>query len=215
MENLPISKEHPAFGSNQAAYTFLDGSGETPSLILVEAPNHWAVFLMEKMLEEDRKVNPTCRSMLVVRDFRNVGLHSKLVKELSWPDFLVEKVEPARILESPVTVKAFLHSLTEAEREDVNRRMKKMVALDRQKPPETPAAPKALQAPTHLRALPKPSPGPSVAHQSKLDRLESALSGLGFKKKQISTWTKNLRPENLDAPVQDLLKNGIAELTAA
>ena len=215
MENLPISQDHPAFGSNHAAYVFLDGSGDEPRLLLVEAPNHWAVFLMEKILEKDRKVNPTCRSMVVARDSRNVGLHSKLVTELSYPDFLVEKVEPCRILESPVTVKAFLHSLSKEEREDVNRRMKKMVALERRGPSAAPEAPKALPAPSNLRLLPAASPDPSVAHQNKKDRLESALSGLGFKKRQISAWMKNLRPENLDTPVEILLKNGITELTAA
>lgn len=192
-----LTKSHPSFGHSFVAFLFKEGE----KLILVEAKNSWAVQVIERILLQDKAVSPTCHVLLVFRDSENIGIRSESVQEVKYVDFMIDHVEPSRIMTDAAMAYSFRCSLSDVECKRAAERLAQDLEGNRTQ---------EFDMETE-----GPNPSPSSSVENKLVRLEGGLVGLGFKKSQISTWVKNSKSKVESAPVEELIRIAISDLTSA
>jgi hypothetical protein len=196
MEAPPLlTREHPSFGFDKVAFLF----NENGKLILVEAENSWAVQVIERILLQDKTVSPTCRVLAVFRNVTNIGLRTDDdIESINYVDFMIDKVEPSRILADSAMSYSFRCSLSDAECKKASQKLAK-----------------ELEGKPRAGELDMKTEGPNPSSKNKLIRLEGGLLGLGFKKSQISAWMKDSKSKVETHTVEELIRSAISEMTSA
>lgn len=204
-----IDRDHPSFGTAKAAFMFALTDPRTGALnrfILVEANNAWAVQTIERILLADQKASDNCRCLGVYRNPTSVGTRDDMLEEVSFVDFMLDIVDPARLLGSPLVSTGFNRALTAEEREyakgkiDAEARMAQSVR----------AVPVAVAKPVAPKPVPKAAPKPAVD----AEQLVSALCGLGFKKPAVVKFVDSARDRLATDTIAALIKDGCKALAA-
>jgi len=199
-----LQPSHPSYGCTQAWFVFgvLNPAGDITRVLIVEAKNIWAVQTLERVSNKDNRVNDHCELMTVGRQCASLGTRSDRAVEVSYVDFLIDIVEPHRLVEDHYIATTFDRSLTDADRAYA---AKKLEALEKQSrvPEQVPeqSIPDLTEA--ELEALydedakqqAEQSAAPvmnkflsdhySIQTSSTHHRVTAALLDLGFKKQQI------------------------------
>lgn len=204
-----LDKSHPSFGCKKAMFQFAltAADGRVARFLLVEANNPAAVICIERILMMDGgRVSDNCRVICVFRDCRNVGTRDDLMNEVPYVDFMQDIVNPDFILNDSITSSAFSQSLSPEEREYVNRKEAEIG-----------------QATTVQEAeVPLPEPPVKVSKKERkevntpehVQKLESSLCGMGFRKGDVRKFLDGLDTATLQKPLPDLVRQGIMQLTA-
>lgn len=197
----PLDKSHPSFGCKKAVFQFAltAADGRVVRFLLVEANNPSAVICIERILMMDEgRVSDNCRVICVFRDCRNVGTRDDLMNEVPYVDFMQDIVRPEFILNDSATSAAFTQSLTPEEREYVNRKEVELAQVQ-----SSPVAAKAAKKERAEESSPE-----------SLQKLESSLCGMGFRKGEVRKFLDGLDVQALRKPLPDLVRLGIMQLTA-
>jgi hypothetical protein len=200
-----VDQTHPSFGCQQAWFTVAvckPGSpGAITRLLLVEARNEWAVATIERVAASDGgRVSPNSFIVAVHRNCSDVAMRSALVDEIDYVDFMLDLVEPGRILQDAVTATAFRSSL---DGEDLTRARMKLknyapAPVMKEDPPVLPVPVKTWK-----------DPGPAA------DRLASGLISLGFKATQVKKLVESLGDRPANEPIESLMREAISRLRDA
>ncbi len=118
METSLLDKKHPSFGIDQAWFQFaiLSEDGSIRKLMLVEAQRVAAVATLEYILSKDGWVSSRCQVVAVFRQCPGIGMRSDIIDELSYVDFMLDIVDPDRLMADAVVSTYFVSSLTNDER---------------------------------------------------------------------------------------------------
>ena len=178
-------------------------------MILVEAKGPWAVQTMERLLQKDGAVSDTCFSLLVHRECPSIGIRAEIVEEVSYVDFMLDVVEPGRLLEDSIVSVSLRNSLTAEERAHASRKLENPAPVPArvQNPVPVPA-----QAPV-LRVV-KNSMSPPMEETPTYAKLTGGLIHLGFKKADVKKFIDSLGPRLHSEKIEDLIRLGIKELAA-
>lgn len=120
--NSILSDRHPSFKCAKATFVFANiitgPFGGINDLIVVEAPNNWAVQAIEAVLSlNQQKVNPTCEILMVHTDFDRISVRYNKINEMSYLEFMTEIVD-LDFLNHESVLYAFEQSITEDELEE-------------------------------------------------------------------------------------------------
>lgn len=228
-----LQPSHPSYGCDQAWFVFgvVNSRGDITRVLIVEAKNTWAVQTLERVSNKDNKVNDYCELMTVGRKCSSLGTRSDRAVEVSYVDFILDIVEPNRLLEDYYVSTTFSRSLSDTEREYA---AKKLEALESQSQPDEP---NRSQSPyrDNSRSLLEMPDAPVVNSRSLLEmpdapvaasspvpvqpgsiaikyRAMAALLDLGFKKAQVN---KVLDEIEANGTVEDTIKSALQRLCAA
>lgn len=202
-----IDQTHPSFGCSQAWFTVAvcrPGSpGAMSRLLLVEAKNAWAVAAIERVAATDGgRVSPTGFIVAVHRECQDVAMRSDLVDEIDYVDFMLDVVEPGRLLEDTIVATAFRLSLSE---EDRSRAMLKLRATTPDMSPDPAPVVRPFQVPAPARK----DPGPAA------ERLTCGLVGLGFKAGSVRKMVESMGDRPAHEPIEALMREAISRLRDA
>lgn len=186
MENV-IDRDHPSYGAKRASFLFTIGT----KLLLVEANNPHAVATLERVLiNNNQTVSETCRVLCVFRNCDS-GIRDESVDEVLYIEFMTDIVDSNHILNDDITSTCFSQSVTPREREYMANREK---ALDL-------AAGESVQEVPVREEIPE-----------NRNNLFSALSGMGFKKKEVEKFISGLGPRVNEEPITNLIREGLRSL---
>jgi hypothetical protein len=200
-----LPQGHPSFGTAKAIFLFALGQAPT-RLLSVEATNSWAVLCLERLLLTDGKVSNNCQVLQVVRDYRNIGTRNDLVQEPTFVEFMLDIVEPARLLRDAIAQEAFKNALTDEERQYALRHVQEIsgkteeipLAIEDMLPDEIPVE----------DALPAPEP----VMDGQPEKLISAMTGLGFKRPEVHRWVTSLGDQARTGSMHSLIREGLRVL---
>ena len=211
-----LDSTHPSYGCTSAVFQFAmtDHVGRVVRFLLVEARNVEAVICIERILMMDGgKVAPNCRVICILRNCTSVGTRDDLMNEVLYVDFMQDIVRPELILNDTVTAACFAQSLSTEEREYAK---SKAEALGQEPLPmeadvvEVVPAPAPAVVKVQKKAVSKPKKNSDASMQ----KLESSLCGLGFKKGDVQKFIDDLGDSAKSKPLQDLIRDGIVNLSA-
>ena len=200
VRQLPeINQDHPAFGTGQALYQFAfsnkDGIGR---LIIVEAKNPWAIFVLEKLIAKNNRVSDKCFVMAIFRECPKVGLKSDLIDEVSYIDFMIDVVDSDLLLSDPVITTAFQNSLSQEEAFYANEKLKffedtsEDVSDTFQSEPSTPVQ--------------------NIDSNPNAKKLVFALTNLGYNKSIVQRRVQELGRRVEMEPIQDLIRESLRSM---
>lgn len=181
MGQQALQTNHPSYGCEQAWFMFAVSTGARPvRLLLVEAKNSPAVQAIERIVARDGRASPSCELLTVHRQCPSIGIRSGMVSEVDYVDFMLDVVEPSRIVSDALTAGAFQESLGPEGRARALRKMEEMAD------PEPEEGPVARVIPMR----PRFDPATSGTYQDVL----AALTDLGYKKPQAKKAVDALGP---------------------
>ena len=198
-----LQPNHPSYGCDQAWFVFgvLNPSGNITRVLIVEAKNTWAVQTLERVAGNDNKVNDHCELMTVGRNCSSIGTRSDKAVEVSYIDFILDIVEPGRLLEDYYISTTFDRSLTDEDRKYAAKKLEEMNEASQEsvetKEPDPVFVPKAECF----------NDKPIIRHKS-----ISALLDLGFKKQQVNNIIDEVGVQNT---VEETVKSALQRLYAA
>jgi hypothetical protein len=213
MNNSPNIKDHPSFGCGQAWFVFM--RTDRPGLTIVGALNHWAVFALERLMVKDSQISKSHVCMAVFRDIREVGFWDDRAENMTYIDFMLNIVGSDRLLSDPVIANAWKQSLSNSEKEIVQKKLAKIIeeknkresdSYDiRNNPFLSPDGPRAVFASSPLKVVPN--------LERVRETLEGALCGLGFKRPSVSKFVKSIDNEEMSGPLPNLVRKGVQVLS--
>ena len=196
-----LDRNHPSYGFEQAWFQFAIFSPDRAvrKLLLVEAKCSAAVAAIEAILLQDGKVSDSCFVVAVLRQCPDIGMRSDLVDEVSYPDFMLDIVDPDRLIGDPVVASYFRESLTAEERVYASNKAATQAAdLDER-------AVEAYLAPSE----------PAVARDPSREKsLSAALTGMGFQKSAVSKWIAAKGDALHEGTVQDRIREALRALAS-
>lgn len=198
-----LDRDHPSFGTPQAQFLFAIRSddGAVRKLLLVEAKNPAAVAAVEHvLLQGSGSVSEKCTAVAVYRACDEVGMRSDLIDEVGYVDFMLDVVDPDKLLADPTVSSFFVDSLTDEERAYARLKMEAKSSWNRE-----PAAKKAPKAPRKDRVV-EYEPG------SRKDMLLSAMVRMGFQKPAVQKWMESSDVES--GAIEDQIRAGLAALSS-
>jgi len=213
-----IGPEHPSFGCAKAAFLFaktIPGPfGGIEKLILVEAPNEWAVQTIERiLLIFHNQVNEGYRALGIFMDCSLIGIRSREMEEIEYVDFMINVVNHGCLINDPVTATAFEKSLNDKTRNRAKKLLdaeaKKLTVQDIKKSAQpAPMHPVEFQPKEefHIIDFPKPKPFFDPEASQNYQKALAALTDLGFKKPQAKKILEDLGPAVDDMPIEELVK---------
>lgn len=214
-----IGPGHPSYGCAQVAFLFakeIPGPfGGIEKLILVEAPNEWAVQTLERILALFKnQVNENYRAIGAFRNCSSIGIRSKDLVEISYTEFMIDIVNHGCLLNDPVTATAFEKSLddqtrnqalkllqTEAETLSVDDIKASTKAASYVRPVKFGTRPKL-----DVLDFPKPAPFFDPEASQNYQKAIAALVDLGFKKPQAKKILEHFGPEVDNMSIEELVK---------
>jgi hypothetical protein len=231
-----VGLNHPSFGYGQAWFTFalINSSGILIRLLMVEAKNPWAIQTLERIVLEDGKVSPTCELLSVAKHCTELDTRSETTVKVKYVDFLLDIVEPRRLIKDALVATAFDKSLTPDERRYAEVKMAAIIKADEaaqdltrvaspgSPPPRYPLPRQELALdPTPAPVFCKPSPvqttvprfdpNDSIAYQSIL----AALMDLGFKRAQVKKVLDSMGSKVDQASIEDSIRSALQQLQLA
>lgn len=223
-----LSDDHPSARTSRAAFLFASVREGGTRLLLVEAVRPEAVAAVELVIEAGRgAVSPGVVQVGVFRGYADVGIRDDILTEVPYVDFMTDIVDPELIVSSPRAAAAFAVSLTDDERARVMAKGGEAEPRPQQQrrpsggkgwfPANTKQRPRPAPHPeaerTPMRLVLAPAPAPAPAGPSKRQRLESALSGMGFQKGVVRKFVDDLGPRVDSDPIESLIRDGLAALS--
>lgn len=126
-----LREDHPSYGCDQAWFLFSMSSSKTITrLLLVEAKNEYSVATIERIVAMGR-INSSCELLTVHRQCDSIGIRSEMVTSVDYIDFMLDVVDPSRIISDPLTAQSFRNSMSQ---EDRVKAMSKMDATQDEEP---------------------------------------------------------------------------------
>lgn len=219
-----LQPSHPSYGCDQAWFVFgvINDRGDITRVLIVEAKNTWAVQTLEYISNKDNRVNSYCELMTVGRKCSSIGTRSNRATEVSYVDFILDIVEPARLLENHYISTAFDKSLSDADRDYAQKKLSAMTAREVVSPTSV-SAPASTYEPSLLEMEDSPNvaqPPPKerftqdtqdIQASSIRHRVSAALLDLGFKKPQVQKVLDNI---NILDSVEETVKSALKQLYA-
>ena len=210
MESTKLLRvNHPSYDCEQAWFLFaMTVGGQISRLLLVEAKNVQAVQTIERIVGYDGHVSTGCELLTVHRQCPSIGIRSDLVSETDYVDFMIDVVDPARIISDPLTAKAFQDSLTLEDREQALQKMDESSLPIKEDPPDpAPApAPAPALAPAPEMAKVIPIRGFDPAESRSYQDVMAALTDLGYKKAQAKKAVDALGSRVDEMGLEDAIK---------
>lgn len=215
-----VGYDHPAFGYNQAWYLFaLTNERGMARILLVEAPNPWAIQTMERVVAKDGRVSPNCE--LLSMHLYPIGVRSNRVNHVGYVDFMLDMVEQNRILADALVAHSFHMSLSDQDKAYANikldaiAKMQEAIAdkklsdeLDAVRYSRVPFLPEAdvIDVPAEVV-----EPAESPIYQ----KVMAALLDLGFKKPQAKKILDDMGSRVYHESAENLIKSALQQLHAA
>jgi hypothetical protein len=203
-----LKPEHPSYGCDQAWFVFgvVNPRGDITRVLIVEAKNTWAVQTLERVSSKDNRVNNYCELMTVGRKCSSLGTRSDRAVEVSYIDFILDIVDPSRLIEDYYISTTFDRSLTNADREYAT---KKLEALDAQSQVEVEySAPPVMKTDKFI----SDRYDNQIQTSNTRHKAVAALLDLGFKKQQVSQILDQI---GTFGTVEETVKSALQHLYAA
>jgi hypothetical protein len=213
-----IGPEHPSFGCTKAAFLFaktIPGPfGGIEKLVLVEAPNEWAVQTIERiLLIFHNQVNEGYRAVGIFMDCSLIGIRSRDMEEIDYVDFMINVVNHGCLINDPVTATAFEKSLNDKTRNRAKKLLdaeaKKLTTKDiRKSAKPAPVRPIEFEPRQEFKVMdfPKPKPFFDPATSQNYQKALAALTDLGFKKPHAKKILEDMGTEVDNMSIEDLVK---------
>ena len=201
-----LDRSHPSFGIDQAWFQFAITSpdGAVRKLLLVEARRPAVVATLEYLLQVDGKVSDLCHVVAVYRQCPGIGMRSDLLDESTYVDFMLDIVDPDRLLADATCATYFSQSLTDDER-----RYAEAKARARSTVEEEPAPPRKSAAPRTAKSREKES---AYEPGGRKDMLFTALTKMGFLKPPVQKWIDSNDVES--GTVQNQIRSALSALAS-
>ena len=212
-----LDENHPSFGVDQAWFLFSVQApdGAVRRLLTVEARGCAAVATLEYVLARDGKVSDRCSVLAVYRRCSDVGMRSELVDETSYVDFMLDVVDPDRLLADPTVATYFVESLTPEERGYAEAKTRARASWRNELPPPAPRPlPSRKEAPVRPKAAKKAAPAGDEAYEpgSRREQLFQGLTRMGFQKPSVKKWIDSNDVD--DGTVQDQIRAALSALAS-
>lgn len=184
-------------------------------LLIVSAPNRKAVEAVEAVLDQDGHVSPTCT---VLASFPGCGSPVSWpgVDEIPYHEFMVQMVEPDRILQDVRAAGAFTESMetmaSDHVRPGISDRFPTLRRLLKKKVVTAPAPAPPVQPVTTPRQKPAEAAVPAPAGPDPATILQSGLLNLGFKKPEVQRFVDGLGSRVRNGDIPALIREGIEAL---
>lgn len=177
-------------------------------VLLVEAPNADAIRTLEGITKEDGKANPGCE-LLAIHKGNVTPRSSRRLTEISYVDFIIDIVEPSRLVCNQRVATAFQKSFSEEDRKYALMKMEAIEAFP--EPEETPAAP-MLERP---KAPPLPAREQAPMTPSNIHNVAAMLADLGFKKPQVKEVLASMGTKIDSMSLEDAVREALKSLVKA
>jgi hypothetical protein len=197
-----LDQNHASFGCDQAYFIFgitKEGDSHLCRLMLVEASNAYAVYTIEKILLNDGKVSKTCYIISVHRDCKSIGIRSDVMQQIRYVDFMIDMVDPGRIVADPTISTSFKNSLSPEEREYTDQKIEILNSANSEEKIEI-----------NHDSVKQPITNNVDDVKS---QLEYGLIGMGFKKSMVKKCIDGLKDEIQKNKIEDLFFKAILVLS--
>ncbi len=213
--SIQMNGSHPSFGTNQAWFQFgvVSNEGKIRKILYVHAKNPDAVACIEQLVSVNDNVSEYCTLLAVMRDCRDIGFRSDLVDECPFVDFILDMVDPDRVINDQFVGYLFSQSLSPEEREyALNKTNIKADLCFTETVDEYYDGVIPEQA-VFLPALPSKRAQTVEQSDGREGLIQSALVNMGFQKSSIKKWINDTGNSIHSGTIPEQIKNAIRSLS--